>query len=302
LKKNKLEARATFYHFSDAKNLAKDWQSSDSYQLLNGTWKFNWVKSPDNRPEEFYKEEYDVSTWDDIEVPGNWELQGYGIPIYTNIKYVFPANPPLIPHEYNPVGSYKRTFSIPEKWNDQKITLHFGAVRSAFYVWVNGEKVGYSQGSKLPAEFDITDFIQKGENQVAVEIYRWSDASYIEDQDFWRLSGMDRDVYMYATSKSYIHDLKVNAGLDNRYINGQFSLEVTVANTAKAKVAAEIAIEILDGTKKIYYDTKPVTLKSTAKGQVSFNTTIGGGSINGRQKSPIYIRSMSFKKIQKDKW
>jgi beta-galactosidase len=294
--KNKLEARATFYHFSDTKNLAKDWKTSERYRSLNGTWKFNWEKSPDNRPEEFYKEEYDVSTWDDIEVPGNWELQGYGIPIYTNIKYVFPANPPLIPHEYNPVGSYKRTFSIPEKWNDQKITLHFGAVRSAFYVWVNGEKVGYSQGSKLPAEFDITDFIQKGENQVAVEIYRWSDASYIEDQDFWRLSGMDRDVYMYATSKSYIHDLKVNAGLDNKYIDGQFGLEVTVANTAKAKVAAEIAIEILDGTKKIYSDTKPVTLKSAAKGQVSFNTTITEVNQWSAEKPNLYTLNV----FQKD--
>ncbi|MEQ8241350.1 MAG: glycoside hydrolase family 2 TIM barrel-domain containing protein [Cyclobacteriaceae bacterium] len=273
--RNKLDARATFYHFSEADLVDKTWQESENYQSLNGLWKFNWTKSPDYRPIDFYKPNYDVSRWAEITVPGNWELQGYGIPIYTNVKYVFPANPPFIPHDYNPVGSYKRTFSIPENWIDQKVTLHFGAVRSAFYVWVNGEKVGYSQGSKLPAEFDITHFLIKGENQLAVEIYRWSDASYIEDQDFWRLSGMDRDVYMYATPKTYIEDFTVMAGLDPTYVDGKLSLDVSLNNTSNLRANTTVEVQLKDGEKVIYEDTKAIEVKAKNNTSINFTKTIG---------------------------
>lgn len=251
---NKLPPRATFYHYNSEKEaLTDDWKNNDNYLILNGTWKFNWVKSPDNRPEDFYKVDFDIAKWDDITVPGNWELQGYGIPIYTNITYPFPKNPPFIPHEYNPVGSYKRTFEVPEDWKGQKITLHFGAVRSAMYIWVNGKKVGYSQGSKLPAEFDVTEFVTPGTNQVAVEIYRWSDASYIEDQDFWRLSGFERDVYLYATPKNYLEDFKVTAGLGNQYKHGEFNLEVEVSGES-ACGDCQVEVKLMDGAQLVFQE------------------------------------------------
>jgi beta-galactosidase len=172
-------------------------------QSLNGNWKFKWSRKPADRPVNFYKNNYSTDDWDDIPVPANWELQGYGVPIYVNHPYewIKKPKPPLIPMDYNPVGSYKRMFNIPDDWGGRQIFIHFGAVKSAFYVWINGKKVGYSQGSKLPAEFDITDFIHTGNNTVAVEVYRWSDGSWLECQDFWRMSGIERDVYLYATPK-----------------------------------------------------------------------------------------------------
>jgi len=189
---NKLHARASFVPFEDYDSaIQNNPKQSSLRKLLNGTWKFNWVRKPVDRPIDFYKDNYNVTDWDEIEVPTNWEVEGYGIPIYINNTYPFPANPPHIPHDYNPVGSYVRNFTIPHEWDGSRIILHFGAVRSAFYCWVNGEKVGYSQGSKTPAEFDITKPLRKGKNKLAVEVYRLSDGSYLEDQDFWRLSGIE---------------------------------------------------------------------------------------------------------------
>lgn len=271
---NKLEPRATFYHFSDKKNVEKGWQASNKYKSLNGKWKFNWVRSPDERPIDFFKTDYNISNWNEITVPGNWELQGYGIPIYTNIKYVFPAKPPFIPHDYNPVGSFKRTFELPENWTGEKITLHFGAVRSAFYVWVNGEMVGYSEGSKLPAEFDITSLVKSGENQLAVEIYRWSDASYIEDQDFWRLSGMDRDVYLYATPKVYIQDFKVTAGLNSSYKDGVLALDVDLKNTSTKNAITEIEVNLKEGNNVLFTNLTSASVKAQNSTSLSFNSTI----------------------------
>ncbi|MEC8324173.1 MAG: sugar-binding domain-containing protein, partial [Bacteroidota bacterium] len=206
---NKLPARSSFFPYENLKlAIENQLDSANNFMSMNGFWKFKWSKSPEIRPKEFYKTAYDTSQWNDIKVPSNWELEGYGVPIYTNIPYPFSfnktPNPPDIPDGYNPVGSYKRNFSIPESWRDQKITIYFGAVKSAFFIWVNGERVGYSQGSKLPAEFDITKHIIVGENSIALEVYRWSDGSYLEDQDFWRLSGIERDVYIYATPKTFI--------------------------------------------------------------------------------------------------
>ena len=205
---NKLPPHAHFIRYeSEEKALKREENTSTFYKSLNGLWKFNWVRKPSDRPMDFYKMDYDDTLWNEIPVPSNWELEGYGMPIYTNIDYPFPKNPPHIPHEYNPVGSYRTTFTITENWKDKQICIHFGAVRSAFYVWVNGEQVGYSQGSKLPAEFDITEYLKEGENVLAVEVYRWSDGSYLEDQDFWRLSGIERDVYLFAKNPIHIADV-----------------------------------------------------------------------------------------------
>lgn len=232
---NRLAPKAYFQRFASSEAAEKEDQSQlVNFKSLNGAWKFNWVKSPDERPKEFYQVDYDVSGWKEIQVPGNWELQGYDLPIYTNIIYVFPKNPPFIPHHYNPVGSYVKQVEIPTSWKGKDVFLHFGAVRSAFYLWVNGKKVGYSEGSKTPAQFDITKFVDPGTNKIAVEVYRWSDASYIEDQDFWRLSGMERDVSIYVTDQVALDDIHVKAGLQNNYKDGVFSLNVEIRNTGSS--------------------------------------------------------------------
>lgn len=234
---NKEEPRAHFVHYSNLEEALAGAQTSSAYRSLNGKWKFNWVRKPADRPKDFYKEGFKVDGWGEITVPGNWELQGYGIPIYTNVTYPFPPNPPYVPSDYNPVGSYLRTFTVPEAWTGQEVFLHFGAVRSAMYVWVNGRKVGYSEGSKTPAEFLLTPYLKTGENTLAVEVYRWSDASYIEDQDFWRLSGIDRDVYLYAEPPIAIYDFFLKAGLDENYLHGELDLSVELKNNGDQAVS-----------------------------------------------------------------
>jgi beta-galactosidase len=190
-------------------------EASPFYRSLSGTWKFHWVSKPADRPIDFYKPTFDVSGWDDIRVPANWQEFGYGRPIYLNMLYPFPPNPPRIPHDYNPVGSYRRVFEVPASWDGREVFLHFDGVDSAFYVWVNGCKVGYSQDSMTPAEFNITEYLCPGQNTLAVEVYRWSDGSYLEDQDMWRLSGIHRKVYLFATPKVHIRDFFVRSTLDD---------------------------------------------------------------------------------------
>lgn len=210
---------------------------SPDIQNLNGYWKFNWVERPDDRPVDFYRQGFDDSEWKEIAVPSNWEFQGYGVPIYVNIPYEWTNNPdpPHIPHDYNPIGSYRHHFNIPETWNGKQVFIHFGAVKSAFYLWINGKKVGYSQDSKTPAEFNITDYIKPGSNLLAMEVYRWSDGSYLECQDFWRISGIERDVYLVASPAVYIRDYFVHAGLTNEYTDGDFKLNVELFNSSRKK-------------------------------------------------------------------
>jgi len=238
---NKEPPHCSYYPYATlAQALKNDPQQSPFYQSLNGKWKFNWVRKPADRPADFFREDYDVSRWHEIEVPGNWELQGFGVPIYTDVEYPFPCNPPFIPHDYNPVGSYRRSFTVPKDWADRQIFLHFRSVRSAMYVWVNGKKVGYSQGSKTPAEFNITSFLRDGENSLAVQVYRWSDGAYLEGQDYWKISGIERDVFLYATPDVHIRDYFVHADLDENYRDGLFRLEVRVKNYLPKKSARYI--------------------------------------------------------------
>ena len=219
---------------SDIRN--GDYESSPYYMSLNGSWKFHWVKNPDNRPKDFYKPEFYTGGWADIQVPGNWERQGYGTAIYVNETYEFDdklfhfkKNPPLVPYKENEVGSYRRTFTIPADWEDRRVVICCEGVISFYFIWVNGHLLGYNQGSKTPAEWDITDKLKKGENTVALEVYRWSAGSYLECQDMWRLSGIERDVYLYSTPKQYIADYKVTSSLDKQqYKEGIFGLEATI--------------------------------------------------------------------------
>ena len=275
---NKLPARATFFAFEN-ESLAKnnDISRSKNYFSLNGTWKFNWSKSPELRPKDFYKNDYSTKDWKNIKVPSNWEIEGYGIPIYTNVIYPFAPrnpNPPDIPDGYNPVGSYKRSFKLPDDFNNKDIVIHFGAVKSAFYIWVNGKKVGYSQGSKLPAEFNITSFLKKGNNTIAIEVYRWSDGSYLEDQDFWRISGIERDVYLYAKPKTYIEDFTVKAGLTNNYTSGDFKLDISLKNLLNSSEKSRVSVKIIKNGKTYYQSTKEVTLNAKDKKKLEFTTKI----------------------------
>ncbi|RLD74423.1 MAG: beta-galactosidase, partial [Bacteroidetes bacterium] len=234
---NKKEAHCTSIPFAtieQAKNAV--WKASPNYKLLNGNWKFNWVPKPADRPLNFYKPDYDVSDWDEIPVPGNWQMYGYGTPIYVNVKYPFVVvNPPYIPHDNNPVGSYRRNFTVPDNWQKREVFIHFAGVRSAFYIWVNGKKVGYSQGSMTPAEFNLSPYLKKGTNTLAVEVYRWSDGSYLEDQDMWRLSGIFRDVYLFSTAKVHIRDFFVQTELDENYKNAQLKIDIELKNYSDKK-------------------------------------------------------------------
>ncbi|MDE2984969.1 MAG: DUF4981 domain-containing protein [Gemmatimonadota bacterium] len=197
---------------------------------LNGDWKFHWVPRPDRRPRDFFEPDFDVSGWATIPVPSNWEFEGYGYPVYRDEFYSFPANPPFIPHDDNPVGSYRRDFEIPPGWDGREIFINFDGVYSAFFVWVNGEYIGYSEGSRTPAEFRITGAVRPGPNVLAVQVYRWSDGSYLESQDFWRVSGIDRDVYLVSRPATYLRDFFAQAELDDDYENGRLRLTVKLAN------------------------------------------------------------------------
>jgi len=237
---NRLPMRAQAFAFENRALAEKrEKEKSDYFISLNGTWKFNWVKDPRQRPTGFYQPGYNDAAWDNFKVPANWETHGYGTPIYVNQPYEFAGrrltgarmNPPFdIPADNNPVGSYRRKITIPENWNGRQIFIHLGAVKSCFFIWVNGKKVGYSEDSKLAAEFDITNFVRPGENLIALQVYRWSDASYLECQDMWRISGIERDVYLYATPKLHVRDYKTVATLDGTYTNGMLSADITVEN------------------------------------------------------------------------
>jgi beta-galactosidase len=277
---NKEPARASFMTYTDRKAAMDDnYSSSPWYLLLNGTWDFSWAPRPDSRPADFYKEDFNTTGWDKISVPSNWELKGYGIPIYTNVSYPYPNNPPFIDHKDNPVGSYRRTFDMPANWDGRRMFLHFAAGTSAMYVWINGQKVGYSEVTKSPAEFDITPYVRKGKNLVAVEVYRWSDGSYLEDQDFWRLSGIDRDVYIYSTPQVRLNDFFAKAGLDAQYTNGTFALDVQLKNYTAAATTSKITAEIVDNAGKTIF-TKAIDIACEPQ-------KVGSATISATIKSPL---------------
>ena len=212
-------------------------ETSPWFKSLNGTWRFKYSPTPAERPELFFREDYQTSKWDKIPVPSNWEMQGYGTPIYTNTRYPFPANPPHIPHNDNPVGSYKRSFDIPAGWNGRRVFLHFDGSTAGMYVWVNGKFVGYGEDSKLEQEFDLTPYLVPGkENLIAFQVFRWNDGSYFEDQDFFRYSGVGRDCYLYARDKKRIEDIRVVPDLDADYKDATLAVSVSLKGSGTTEL------------------------------------------------------------------
>jgi len=239
--------RASFVRYDSIDKLGTDnYQSSPYFLLLNGNWKFKWAKNPSQSPKNFFTSNYDDSEWDELPVPSNWQMHGYDYPIYTNIEYPFEKNPPFVPQDENATGAYRSTFTVPDAWEDKQIFMHFGAVNSAFYLWVNGREVGYSEGSKTPAEFNITDYLVEGENTFAVRVIRHSDGSYLEDQDFWRVSGIERDVYLHAASATHVSDFFAKTTLADNYQDGELNLSIDVANKGSKAQTLKIKTQLFD--------------------------------------------------------
>ncbi len=256
---NKEPMRASFFSFSrdPGEVIFEPWNSTD-YLLLNGRWGFHFTEQVSKRPIDFQNPDYDVSQWDEIAVPANWQLAGYGVPNYINMRVDFTDSPVAgeVPVENNPVGSYKRSFTLPDNWQDKQVFIHLGAVKSAFYLWVNGQYVGYSQDSKSPSEFDVTQYVHAGENQIALQVYRWSDGTFLELQDMWRLSGIERDVYMYATPKIRIRDFHANSTLDDAYRDGVLDLTLWLKNhlLEASTPSRTLDIRVYDGNQNVVFE------------------------------------------------
>ncbi|MEA3338314.1 MAG: glycoside hydrolase family 2 TIM barrel-domain containing protein [Chloroflexota bacterium] len=233
--------------------------ASPHVMSLNGNWKFKWAANPAAAPKDFYRDDFDAATWETISVPGNWQLQGYGIPIYTNVQYPFDAeNLPRVPEDDNPVGSYVTTFSLPDSWDERRIFVVFEGVDSAFFLWINGVKIGYSQGSRLPAEFDITATLHPGENALAVQVYRWSDGSYLEDQDHWWLSGIYRDVHLLAKPNLHLRDFCVRTGLDEHYRDATLKVGAVLRNAdAKRIEGYRLKVALFDAENQPVFGEQP---------------------------------------------
>lgn len=238
---NRMPARAHFLTFpSKEKALLNNNRYTHAFKNLNGVWKFMFLDAPEYSPEGFFNSDFDVTKMDDITVPGNWQLQGYGKMHYSDLWYNFPINPPYVPTE-NPTGIYKRTFFVEESYRDKKIIIRFCGVDSAYHLWINGKEVGYSKVARNESEFDITDIIRVGEeNDVTVRVYQWSDGTYLEDQDMWWESGIFRDVELIGVPKDGINDYKVIADLDDEYKNGIFKVEAFLRTTKEVNVTFEL--------------------------------------------------------------
>lgn len=283
-----------------------DATNSDYYASLNGDWKFHWSPDPANRPTNFYRNDADVSDWDTIPVPSNWQMHGYGVPIYSNEVYLFKKDPPRVmgePPEHftsfkhrNPVGSYRREFQVPDGWQGRNVFLQFDGVDSAFYVWVNGEKVGYSQDSRTPAIFDITKHLQEGNNSLAVEVYRHSDGSYLEDQDFWRLSGIFRDVFLWSTAEQTMRDYFFHVDLDDDYRDANLKVDIEVTNSSDSAAKCHVRAELFNTSGAVVATTRSpdVEVSAGASAQLTLDETIGNPALWSAEQPNLYRLVLSL--------
>lgn len=292
---NKEKPRATSMLFTSKEDVAADdYSRSSFYQSLNGSWKFLYVPRHTERPLDFYSDNTDTKSWSDLVVPSNWETEGHGIPIYTNITYPFPKNPPFIGGD-NPVGTYRKEFEVPENWNGRQTFLHFGSISGCAFIYVNGQKVGMSKAAKSPAEFNITPYLRKGKNLLAVQIFRWHDGSYLEDQDFWRLSGIERDVFLFAVPDLSVWDFFIKGDLDKQYKSGVFSADVVLRNFKKSMVKGTVSVMVNDASgKTVFTSSRSITSKDTLS-TISFKGTISGVAKWSAENPSLYDCIISLK-------
>ena len=254
---NKEQPRSTFTSYTNEADAVINDRKNGTFRIsLNGKWKFNYVENFADRPTDFMSPHTDVSKWPDINVPGNWELQGFGTPIYVNQSYEFCSpgyapywdkpNPPYVPKEWNPTGTYRRTFTLPADWDDKEIFLSADGVRGAAFYYLNGKFVGMNKDSKTPARFNVTSFARRGENVIAIQVHRFSDGNYLECQDFWRISGIERDIYMYAQPQIHLTDFKAETPLDADYRNGILKLKVKFANETGKEIPFTVGYRLLN--------------------------------------------------------
>ena len=264
---NRAPMHANFFAYENAEMAAKAVkEDSKNFMSLNGTWKFFWVRNADARPTDFWKTGFNDKGWDNLQVPGVWETHGYGDPIYINVGYGwrsrFENNPPYVPTEENHVGSYRREIMVPADWKGKDIIAHFGAVSSNMYLWVNGKFVGYSEDSKLEAEFNLTPYLKPGQkNLIAFQVFRWCDGTYLEDQDFFRYTGVARDCYLYTRNKKRIDDIRVTPDLDSEYKNGSLAINLNL------KGSGNVSLELLDAQNQTVASTE-------VKGSGNVSTTL----------------------------
>ena len=276
---NREEPRSAFMTYANkTQAMTGKYESSTYYRLLNGTWKFYFTESYKNLPANITDKDIDLSEWKDIKVPGNWEMQGFGTPIYTNISYEFqPRNPqpPQLP-ENNPVGVYRRNLDIPADWKSRDIYLHIAGAKSGCYVYINGKEVGYNEDSKNPAEYLINDYLQENDNVLTLKIFRWSTGSYLECQDFWRMSGIERDVFIYSQPKAAIKDFRITSTLDDTYKDGIFRLAIDLKNHKATDAELNVEYELIDKkeNRTIATANKEISVTSNKQSTLVFEKNI----------------------------
>lgn len=279
VERNKERPFATHFPFASAADAIRNQpQRATNFLSLNGEWRFKWAPKPADAPSQFWKRDFDVSAWPTIPVPADWVRHGYGRYLYADEAYNFPYDVPRVPENDNPVGSYVHEFEIPADWAGRRIFIHFGSVRTAFYLWVNGREVGYSEDSRLPAEFDLTDYVTPGKNKLALKVLQWADAAYLEGQDMWRMGGIERDVYLYAAPVTRIRDVFFRASLDDAYKDGTIDLDVEVARAKQGPPVGKLRLTLMDGDAAVL--TSEEFLRSTTAAEV-FN--LKGRLPNARQ-------------------
>jgi beta-galactosidase len=315
---NQVPGHTPMVRFASADDALKNnWNLSPGYQTLNGDWKFHYAETPEKSPWDFHKTSFDDASWDNIVVPSNWQMQGYGHPKFRNIAHPFRSDPPNIPREWNPVGSYRKTFSIPQDWNEQQVYLRFEGIRSASMVWVNGKEVGYNQGAFEPSEYDITSFIQAGQNLVTVKVFQWCDGTYLEDQDMWRLGGIFRDAYLYAMPKVHIRDYYVVTDLDATYTDAQLIIEADIRNHLASNASGyRVRATLYDKDHKQVVQFQSGTTRIPANGEqkVKFSAKIKNPDkwsaekpnlyhltlelLQGREVTAILSNRVGFRKVE----
>ena len=293
---NKLVPRATFFAFENPNISEKE--NSKRFISLNGEWNFHWVKDPKQRPTTFQHEEYDDSEWKTIPVPANWEVEGFGNPIYLDERYPFTTKWPDAPADYNPVGTYRKEVTLNEEFLSEDTILHFAGAKSAMYVYINGQYVGYSQGSKTPAEFNITKYLKTGKNLIAIQMFRWSDASYLESQDMLRMSGIERDVYLYTRPKVFISDYHAKTTLDDSYTNGIFKGIISITNDTDSTVTKGLLTQVIENQKTIIHSSKEIQIPGNSTIEIPVNGTIKNVKSWSAETPNLYKLNISFDKNQ----